>query len=208
MKEHKFFERFLENDLEKLSEFINIKNNQLMNGELPGISKEMIIEAEKEYSCVPTIMLEHYNIFQFTNEYIYNLYNSVKEMTIEACQYYNIDFKKQKYYIQGWFNFDYQEKDMGDQDLHDHCGGTGAPFFHGYYCVNAQPSVTHYQINRKTMFNNINKNNRAILSETGHPHRKGGWYGDKPRITIAYDMMPLESLVDRNVINQIGRAHV
>ena len=38
---------------------------------------------------------------------------------------------------------------------------------------------------------NVNKNNRLILSETGHPHGIGPWPFDKPRITLAYDVSPL-----------------
>ena len=69
----------------------------------------------------------------------------------------------------------------------------GAPWFHGYYCVNAEPSSTFYQINgdESNVFENINKNNRAILSETGHPHGRDDWFQEKPRITIAYDISPL-----------------
>jgi hypothetical protein len=38
---------------------------------------------------------------------------------------------------------------------------------------------------------NINKNNRAILSETGHSHAMADWDWEGPRITIAYDVVPL-----------------
>jgi hypothetical protein len=37
---------------------------------------------------------------------------------------------------------------------------------------------------------NINKDNRAILSETGHPHAMADWDWEGPRITIAYDVVP------------------
>jgi hypothetical protein len=71
----------------------------------------------------------------------------------------------------------------------------GAPIFHGYYCVNAEPSITYYKINGNDLFENHNKNNRAIVSETGHPHGRDDWYEDKPRITIAYDIAPKNSHV-------------
>ena len=70
-------------------------------------------------------------------------------------------------------------------------GGEGSPVFHGYYCINAEPSKTFYNINRSgQIFENINKNNRAILSETGHPHGRDDWFEEKPRVTIAYDVTP------------------
>jgi hypothetical protein len=69
-------------------------------------------------------------------------------------------------------------------------GGKGSPDFHGYYCVNAEPSVTFYLIDKVTEFENININNRAVVSETGHPHAPDNWYSREPRITIAYDIIP------------------
>ena len=41
---------------------------------------------------------------------------------------------------------------------------------------------------------NINKNNRAILSEMGHPHSQADWEWEGKRITVAYDIVPLMSL--------------
>lgn len=193
MKDHKFFERYLPNDVKSLEAFLVEKEQEIIDGKFLGISSEEAAEAAKT-GCMATALNVKYNIFQLHHPGLYELFKAVRDMTIEACDYYGINFDDQKYYIQGWFNCDEKSQDMGDQDLHDHCGGTGVPFFHGYYCVNAEPSVTHYQINRETMFENINKNNRAILSETGHPHRKGGWDYDNRRITIAYDMLPLKDL--------------
>ena len=108
-------------------------------------------------------------------------------MTIEACDHYGLKFDLEQFMVQGWFNINYNKK--GKLDWHEH-GGNGAPHFHGYYCVNAEPSTTHYRVFDKEI-ENINKNNRAILSETGHPHAMADWDWDGPRITIAYDVIPL-----------------
>jgi hypothetical protein len=43
--------------------------------------------------------------------------------------------------LQGWFNIN--EARNGKLDWHDH-GPDGSPHFHGYYCVSAEPSITHY----------------------------------------------------------------
>jgi hypothetical protein len=48
----------------------------------------------------------------------------------------------------------------------------------------------------KELVDNVNKNNRAILSETGHPHAMGDWDWEGPRITIAYDVVPLRYMGD------------
>jgi hypothetical protein len=196
--QHKFFERHLNNDLVDLESFLIQKEQQIINGDFPGITKEDAIKA-MDTGVMATALSQEYNIFQLQHDGLYNLYEAIRDMTIEACEYYGIDFKAQKYYLQGWFNCDNKSSDRGDEDLHDHSGGTGIPFFHGYYCVNAEPSVTHYQIDRERMFDNVNLNNRAILSETGHPHRKGGWDKDSRRITIAYDMLPLRSFPEADL---------
>jgi hypothetical protein len=35
-----------------------------------------------------------------------------------------------------------------------------------------------------------------IVSEMGHPHAMGNWDWEGPRITIAYDIMPLNSIIE------------
>jgi hypothetical protein len=198
---HKFFDRHLDNDLTSLEEFLLLKEQEIKDGKFLGISVDDAIEAGKT-GCMATSLSLKYNVFQLHHPGIHNLMKAVREMTIEACDYYGIDFEKEQYYLQGWFNCDEKSDFVNDNPdlLHDHCGGTGIPFFHGYYCVNAEPSVTHYHIDREVMFDNVNKNNRAILSETGHPHRKGAWNLDSRRITIAYDMLPLRVLDDEDQV--------
>jgi hypothetical protein len=197
--EHKFFERYLNNDLTDLYLFLLEKNQDMLDGKFPGISKEKAEEANKT-GCMATALNQYYNIFQIHHPAIYSLYSAIKSMTQEASEYYGVDFESQQYMVQGWFNCD-EKSEKNLNDLHDHSPNTGTPYYHGYYCVNAEPSITNYQINRELMFDNINKNNRAILSETGHPHRKGSWHLDEKRITIAYDMMPLKDL-NKNELQQ------
>lgn len=193
-KPHKFFERYLDNDLVKLNRFLISKKYDLSAGLVSGVGEEQIKAAGEDYSKShnPQRLDSFYNIFQFSNESIYNLYLALRDLTKEACEYYEIDYDKQKFMIHGWFNVD-SKKDFNPDTAtyHDHSGGKGVPYFHGYYCVNAEPSSTFYKINRESYFENVNKNNRAILSETGHPHAIGGFDFGSNRITIAYDITPL-----------------
>jgi hypothetical protein len=66
----------------------------------------------------------------------------------------------------------------------------------GYYCIKAEPSSTFYKLENKddSIIENHNKDNRLILSEMGHPHAMGDWDWDGPRITLAYDIAPLENI--------------
>jgi hypothetical protein len=192
---HKFFERFLDNDLNDLYAYLENELDNLLNNKLTPISEEDL-DIFTKYNGAATQLGKYYNIFNFKNAAIDELRVALKEMAKEACNYYGIDYKK--YYINGWFNYD-QASHLNNavspvknaNHYHDHMGGTGAPIFHGYYCINAEPSSTFYKINNSVEFENVNKNNRAILSETGHPHGRDDWYEDKPRMTIAYDLTPI-----------------
>jgi hypothetical protein len=193
---HKFFEKMLSNDLEALTIFLSEKMSQLSEGKVPNVTQEQYDRLKGD--AVATKLGQHYNIFQFHNKEIHNLYSALSEMTKEACEYYGIDFKSENYMIQGWFNFDKYKKPepLPDRYLHDHMDGKGAPDFHGYYCVNAEPSNTYYKIGGMDgeRFANVNRNNRAILSETGHPHGIQSWEREDFRITIAYDVVPLNEI--------------
>lgn len=147
-------------------------------------------ELWKSSNSVSTMKWREYNVFQFHIDGVRNLYNAVSKMTKEACDYYGLDFEREQFMLQGWFNIN--EAHNGKLDWHDH-GPFGAPNFHGYYSVSAEPSVTHYLVFDKEVENH-NKNNRAILSEMGHPHAMGDWDWSGPRITIAYDVIPLRYL--------------
>lgn len=197
-KSHRFFERFLDNDLEALSSFLQNKYELIETAKLRGVNA--ITDKDKAWlssGSLSTVKWSEYNVFQFYNKEIYNLYKSVSDMVKDACSYYDIDFGAQNYYIQGWFNINHAK--TGKLDWHDH-GGPFAPYFHGYYCVNAEPSTTHYKLfnSDDQVVENKNINNRAIVSEMGHPHAMADWTWDGPRITIAYDIVPLDLLKDND----------
>jgi len=194
-KPHKFFEKYLNNDLNRMTTDLIQVYKDMQNSNLRGVSP---VGSEKdkfwiESGSISTVKWTEYNVFQFYTEEIYNVYSAVKDLTLEACDYYGVDFKKQKYYIQGWFNIN--DRKVGKLNWHDH-GGPWAPFWHGYYCIKAEPSSTFYKLENKEdlIVENQNKDNRLILSEMGHPHAMGDWDWDGPRITLAYDIAPLSSL--------------
>lgn len=195
-KKHKFFERYLLNDLSSLSEYLSTKHSEILSGTILDIPKN-ILDKYNRYNGASTQLSDYYNIFAWDSPEILNLKMSIKEMLIEAMEHYEVSIPIEEYRIKGWFNLDFaspENLDLGvspenhPEHYHDHLGGKGSPHFHGYYCVNAEPSVTYYKINNLINVKNINKNNRAILSETGHPHGRDDWYMDSPRITIAYDL--------------------
>lgn len=210
-KQQKFFERHLDNDLESLNQYLLSKQEDLKNGLVQGISPEDILKAPKSYfsNYNPQRIDSFFNIFHFHNKEIYMLQDSLRSMTKDACEYYDIDFDSQQFMLHGWFNVEsnngfIKPVNLEDPDFyHDHSRGAGAPFFHGYYCVNAEPGSTYYNINNETPFENININNRAIVSETGHPHGIGAWKFTEPRITIAYDISPLSAVSKEGYVQDL-----
>ena len=194
MKEHKFFERQLDLDLSDLQIFLLLKYNEISNCTMPGITplfqKGEDSEIFLETKSISTIKWKEYNVFCLYHEGLYTLLRHIKDLILEASEYYELDFNKEKYYIQGWFNV--VEASKGKLDWHGH--GERGLGFHGYYCVNAAPSSTYYKINGGEIVENINLNNRLILSEIGHDHAMGDWNWDGPRITIAFDVWPLRNV--------------
>jgi hypothetical protein len=190
-KDHKFFERYLDNNLPELAEFLQNQYSNIETLKLSGVTKVTPRDHWLSSDSVSTIKWREYNVFQFHHPSIYKLYKNISETIKEACKYYEVDFDKQEYMVQGWFNINYNNS--GKLDWHDH-GGPYAPYFHGYYCVNAEPSVTYYRVFDKET-DNHNKNNRMIISEMGHPHAMGSWDWEGPRVTIAYDIVPMKSLI-------------
>lgn len=215
-KPHKFFDVFVENDLQKLYDFLITMDSKILKENVLNLKEEKLAEFKILPGAMTRIGVKDYNIFSFVNPEIYNLQLALRELTKTACEYYEIDFEKEQYFIHGWFNLDKSPVEnfyasggvnptQNPSHFHDHSDGQGVPWFHGYYCVNAEPSSTFYQIDRdeNNIFENINKNNRAIISETGHPHGRDDWFEEKPRITIAYDITPAKQLayVDPNLWN-------
>lgn len=194
-KLHKFFERNLNLDLIGLAEELEDRYKKIENAEVLGVTKinpeDPKGEVFLECASVSTIKWRQYNVFQFHIPELHSLFTAISRMVQEACKYYEIDFNEQQFMVQGWFNIN--EKGNGHLGWHEH-GEGGAPSFHGYYCVNAEPSVTLYNVFGKRV-EVVNKNNVAILSEVGHPHRQLEWDWDGRRISIAYDIVPLADII-------------
>jgi hypothetical protein len=188
-KPHKFFKTSIDNDLDRLSTYLHKKYQEIES--IP--ENEHAKKVFEESKSTSTIRWREYNVFQFNNEEIYNVFSAIKDLMLEACEYYEIDFKSQKYMVQGWFNINH--KNVGKLDWHDH-GGPWAPNFHGYYSIKAEPSSTWYKIGGYDgePYEVTNVDNVVLLSEMGHPHAQGDWDWDGPRVTLAYDIVPLKML--------------
>lgn len=200
-KPHKFFDRILDNDLEDLARELVKRYELIESGEYHNVTKPAPFEPWSDSKSVSTMKWREYNVFQFNLPAVYKLYSALADTIREACEYYEIDFDEQQFMVQSWFNINYANK--GKLNWHEH-GSNGAPNFHGYYCVKAEPSETHYVAFDERKVNH-NVDNRLVVSEMGHPHAMGDWDWDGPRITIAYDVTPLRDIQNHSGVH--GEQH-
>lgn len=152
----------------------------------------------------PSYYLEDFNIFNFPHKELYVIFKNIKKLLVVACEEDNINIDEQQYYIHAWLNYFpgkmHQYKEYEDLYWHDH--GQNANEFHGYYAVNAEPSITHYRVGDEKL-DRENINGRLVLAETGIDHAVGKWNFDMPRISIAYNLMPIKNLILAKSIDNI-----
>lgn len=140
-------------------------------------------EDEGKLSPFTTQGFEHYNLLMYGFPGFHSLYFEIQKLFQQLNQ------SDEKYYIQCWLNM--YEKD-NFVDWHDHYPPKSSSW-HGFFCVDCEPSKTTYQLpNISEPVNIISKNNLLVLSKSnGDRHRTWPWeYNDRERITIAFDIVP------------------
>jgi len=102
------------------------------------------------------------------------------------------------YYIHGWFNV-YTKKDEDEKGYdhipwHKHLNQYHPHVYHGFYCANVQPSETWYRIGpdqpEEDIVKHTDYNDMIIYSPSSFEHTSTPWLEDKPRITVAFDILP------------------
>ena len=72
---HRFFERFLDNDLNKLSADLQDRYTKIQNAEIIGVTPVGENEIWKQSNSVSTMKWRQYNVFQFHSKELYSLYS-------------------------------------------------------------------------------------------------------------------------------------
>lgn len=149
-------------------------NNPLYNGAYADASNKI---------SLTTKLYNNYNIFFYSFEGFHELYEQIQMMFRECC----ID--EERYYIQAWLNV-YKQGQFIDWHHHWHPEDRS---WHGYFCVECEPSKTTYRIpGVQEEFDVVSQNNLLVMSRSnGDTHRTWPWeYADRDRITIAFDIVP------------------
>ena len=112
---------------------------------------------------------------------------------------------EESYYIHGWFNvYTKKEGDKGYDHIpfHKHIEVMHPHIYHGFYCANVEPSTTTYRIGPEQPENewivHQDYNDMLIYSASGYEHTSSPWMEEKPRVTIAFDILP-ESIYFKEV---------
>jgi hypothetical protein len=145
-----------------------------------------------EYGTFTGRNFNDYNIFTFPSNELTKLLNVMRNSIAPVL------IPNTNYMIQSWLNV-YRQN--GFIDWHSHWPAQSKTI-HGFYCVNSEdtPSYTEYR------FPDINDDITTVHSKDGllvfgksenDRHRSSqGWNSNIPRITIAFDIVPVPHLQD------------
>ena len=146
-------------------------------------------QSEKGYtgqSTMTTGVFQAYNLLMYPLPQMHELYEGIRST------FHKINDKKDEtFYIQCWLNY-YNKGDF--IDWHNHWPPS-CNSWHGFFCVNCEPSSTTYKLQDGTVVDVESKNNNLVISKSdGDLHRTWPWEYDEPRITIAFDIIPARHL--------------
>lgn len=162
-------------------------------------------ENAKDYSGQTSMMEQifaKYNLFMYPFPEFYNLFFKIREMFYDKL---NVDDHDESYYIQSWLNF-YWKGDF--IDWHSHWPAY-VESWHGYYCVDVEPSKTSYKLEKTGKIIDVeNENNLLVLSKSlDDQHRTWPWKYEHPRITIAFDIISASNILNFEGENKMGKNH-
>ena len=140
-----------------------------------------------------TYVHSYYNLLLYPYNGFHDLYHAIRTL------FFEVNPTNDKYYIQCWLNYFMKDDYMS---WHGHKGVVDNKLdttnWHGFFCVNCEPSVTTYRIQSTGLLFDIDdKNNQLVLSKSHDDlHRTYPWKQDTPRITIAFDIISQNTLKD------------
>ena len=140
------------------------------------------------FGSFSTYYHREYNLFTFPCTELHKLYTNL-------CNCFDGVLEKKYYYIRCWVNLFDKNKNIDWHKHWDSCDNT----YHGYYCVNTEginESYTEYKVpNYNDTYKIISKNGLCVLGKSdGDEHRSSVWLNDGYRVTIAFDIIPAETI--------------
>lgn len=146
------------------------------------------------HGCLTTAHHSKYNLFTFPSKELNILYHEIVKNVSPLLD------DKTSYMIKSWMNIFRKGQKV---DWHDHWDYT-KKVWHGFYCVQVGKSFTDYKIpNIKKIIKVISKKGLLVFGKSeGDKHRSSEWKEDTyPRITLAFDIIPIESIDNKYQVN-------
>jgi len=165
----------------------NLDKNKLIHSSknLYELVKNNLHTNQQIKSTISTDLYDKYNFLMYPSGEVHKLYTEIKT-AFDSLK----DDPNKKYYIQCWLNY-YNKGDF--IDWHSHWEKEKETW-HGFYCLDCEPSFTSYKLPYiKDLINIYSEDNLMVISKSnGDEHRTWPWEYDKPRLTIAFDIVPYE----------------
>ena len=156
------------------------------------LDKIIVEEPLGVYGSKTTASYNQYNLLSFPIESFQALYRNIVSV-IKPC------LPKETHVIQCWLNV-FRGKEF--VDWHNHWQ-SNFRVVHGFYCVNVTPSFTEYKFEHLPgqIFKIESKEGLLVFGKSnGDRHRSSPWENPSvPRITIAFDIIPVSTLPDDQI---------
>ena len=144
------------------------------------------------YGSFTSSLYKKYNFFSFVNTASLKLFEMLKLHVTPILD------PNMQYVMQSWLNI--FEKD-NFIDWHGHWKPE-MKVFHGYYCVNVGDTITSYrrEDTKEFVYDVQNTDGLLVLGRSGEDEHKSSPWNDKyPRITIAFDFIPITTIKDYSI---------
>ncbi|WP_459862313.1 hypothetical protein [Endothiovibrio diazotrophicus] len=147
------------------------------------------------HATMVTNLYEKYNVLMYPFPQLHELYEAIRSI------FRGVVNPSDPYYIQCWLNVFQKGEFIG---WHRHWPA-GMGVWHGFYCVDVEvePSYTEYLF--PFMKNTIripSKDNLLVFGKSEDDrHRSSQWNSDRPRVTIAFDIVPGKHIDPRRNLN-------
>jgi hypothetical protein len=174
-------------------ELFGFQTNTIDNNEL--FDRCLEIESVLPDECPPvpvmwqgsktTALHNHYNLFTFPIKELNQLYKLLVDNITPLLE------PETTYMIKSWMNVYHKGENI---DWHGHALPHNR-VWHGFYCVHAGESATDYRMADGTEINVPSREGLIVIGRSnGDLHKSSEWSGDKPRVTLAFDISPIESI--------------
>lgn len=149
----------------------------------------------------------YYNYLMMPCAGMSKLFNNIRDTFIDCNNHaYDGNPPDTEYYIQCWLNY-YNTGEF--IDWHSHLTPQ-ARSWHGFYCVDVEPNSSTQYRHGIDEFEIKSKNNMLVIGKScDDMHRSSDWMEEKPRITVAFDIVPWQNTTGflGKIKNENGNLH-